>query len=172
MDVLQIEDLDDAVEQTIRQIRRGVYQLSKANIVARLPEKVDFDVLVVMPEGFQALDVNKSDVRDSDEGQGGYTVDERKDDTKTTDDVVSNETQKRTGNTVGVEDSTTTDVSDGTDRKTTNSGEVRNATEGGLTTETTTNEDISTQNGSEARDGANQHIQDDSDSQQNNWGDI
>lgn len=147
MEIVHIDDLGKHVENVCRQVRRGVYAINQSGMTARMPEKIDFDVIVIAQNGFQALEVSKDQVSENNETQGGSTEE--------------SQTSKEEGKTV-TDDKT---VQDGT-RETTGSdvtkgSETQNHQENSTSSETGSSQDESSQTTEEDQVGRNTYNQTD-----------
>ena len=133
MEVIPIEQLNEFVEQTIRQTRRGVFSANQTNMQCRVTE-ITFQGVVVAGDGWQALALERSEARVSDEVQGGGSTENRvtKEDgtSHTKDQSVSN------GERSGTNTETNTDHQTQTSTDNTSSSEGRTTSENGSTTST------------------------------------
>lgn len=112
-EVVQIENLDAYIAEAISKVNNGVASARKNGIMAELPEKLDFDVVVIASGGWQALDAVVKDENITTKNAGskeitvvteeGETVEEQTGDSTDTDSGSTTETptgeNKRTSET-------------------------------------------------------------------------
>lgn len=109
MEVVEISKLDTYIAETIRKVNDGVAAARKAGVQAELPQKIDFQAIVIADGGWQALEAIVTDAADTTEKQGGG---------KTT-------TVTESGSTTERQTGTSTDTDSGSTRETESGSNIR-----------------------------------------------
>lgn len=123
-EVVQIENLDAYIAEAILKVNNGVAAARKNGVLAELPEKLDFDVVVIASGGWQALDaVVKDDaVTTQRAGSGEVTVTKEEGETVSLEEGDSTDTES--GATTQRESGTNKRVSDTFEQHTSNGDKV------------------------------------------------
>ncbi len=114
-EVIQLENLDTYIALAVEKVNNGVALARAGGVQAELPSKLDFELVVIVPDGWQALEERGTETGTNKE-TGGTT------DTGDTDETVTGSDDSTTTETQGgyqeeKSDATTTDDSTTDDDK-------------------------------------------------------
>lgn len=128
--IVRISEIQDVVNRTLLGIREGVASARQAGLMAELPDKVDFQMVVI--DKWQELEAVSEQDTTGQESQGGSTTETTRGTEQGSQNRVSDETRRTE------EDSTRTSERTSEDRTVSDQSENSNAMDGGYSTTTGT----------------------------------